>query len=100
MVSGIKTDWIIYGVAAGVMLMALSGGKDRNRDGEPDGLLNGWGFDFGSGVVGGVVGVFDGALDALAAPFGGSYSDCEKAKASGDVWGKVWACWPTEWGKK
>jgi len=95
----IKTEWVIVGGIVGLVALEMiaPSKKDRDGDGKADPWLQGWGFDIGSGVVGGVVGVLDGALDALADPFGGSYSDCQKAKAAGDDLGVAWACWPWEW---
>jgi hypothetical protein len=94
----IKPEWLLYGAAAGLLVLWAFSRKDRNGDGEADGIAGGLGFDAGRVLPDLVTGAADGFLDGLAAPLGGSYSDCERAKASGDKMGIFLACWPKDWG--
>lgn len=101
MIAKIKPEWVLYGLAAGigvvVLLYMAKSGKDNNADGSPDGFFRSLGFSAGRAPVDAAVGVFDGALDALADPIGGSYADCAAAKSSGNKFGVYWACGPSDW---
>lgn len=93
----IKPVWILYGVGAGLVVLWLIGRGDRNGDGVADGVARGLGFDLGRVAPDFVTGAADGFLDGIADPLGGSYSDCERAKAEGSKLGIYWACWPKDW---
>lgn len=90
-------NMLAWGVALAALFLWAQSKKDNNRDGAPDGLFSSLGYSAGRAPVDVAVGVFDGVLDALADPLGGSYADCQKHKRSGNKWGAIWACSPSEW---
>lgn len=95
----IKTEWLVWGAGAGLLLAFIYAQKDNNGDGKADGLAGNLGFDLGHVAPDFVGGVAKGTFDGVAGIFGGSNADCERAKAQGDKVGILWACWPSDWPK-
>lgn len=100
----VKPEWILYGAAAGVVVLWWLSRKDRNADGRADGLFWGLGYDAGQIVPdflgGAITGTYESVysgLDKVTGTFGMGDSDCERYKREGNKAGIYWACWPKDW---